>query len=169
QTLKAIWEDQKTITTPSWLGRAPKQAGSAAQGKLKADEWRSFCCVTLVFSLNRLWGNGTDRYREMLDHFMELVNMVNMAHFQELNEATIESYRLSTIAYLTGIKSLFPDQTLVPNHHASMHLPELFRRFGPVHAWRTFAFERYNGMMQSINHNSRIGMSFFFRAGVSVM
>ncbi|KZT32552.1 hypothetical protein SISSUDRAFT_957467, partial [Sistotremastrum suecicum HHB10207 ss-3] len=150
-------ENRKTISTPSWLGRAPKRAGSAQQGKLKADEWRSFCCISLVFTLIRIWGHDEGRYGEMLANFMHLVDMVNLAHYRELDEKTIESYRCATLDYLEGVKALFYDHTLVPNHHAVMHLPDLFRRFGPVHAWRTFAFERYNGMMQSINHNSRIG------------
>ncbi|KZS89416.1 hypothetical protein SISNIDRAFT_417016 [Sistotremastrum niveocremeum HHB9708] len=157
-TLTTIWSDQKTITTPSWLGRAPKFAGSTSHGKLKADEWRNLCSISLVYSLTKLWSNSEERYQQMLENFMHLITMINMSHLRIIDHETIELYRSSTLAYLAGVKTLFREQTLVPNHHAALHLPDLLKRFGPVHAWRTFAFERYNGIMQSLNHNSRIGV-----------
>jgi hypothetical protein len=43
--------------------------------------------------------------------------------------------------------------SLVINHHLSMHFFKMIVRFGPVYAWWLFAFERYNGMLEKINHN----------------
>jgi hypothetical protein len=47
--------------------------------------------------------------------------------------------------------------SLVINHHLSMHFFEMIVRFGPVYAWWLFAFERYNGMLEKINHNGHDG------------
>lgn len=46
----------------------------------------------------------------------------------------------------------------VPNHHLSLHLKECLELFGPVHAWWAFPFERFNGMIQNLNTNSKTSM-----------
>ncbi|KZT31521.1 hypothetical protein SISSUDRAFT_995015, partial [Sistotremastrum suecicum HHB10207 ss-3] len=145
------------ITTPTWLGRMPRFAGSTQHGKLKADEWRSFCTITLVYSLIKQWHDKDTRFQQMLANFMALISLVNIAHRRTLDHKAIADYRRATLDYLRGVKTLFLEQQLLPNHHAALHLSSMMQMFGPVISWRTFAFERYNGMIQAINHNSRIG------------
>ncbi|KZT33816.1 hypothetical protein SISSUDRAFT_992646, partial [Sistotremastrum suecicum HHB10207 ss-3] len=152
-TLKRIWEDQELLTTPSWIGRTPKFPGSAGAGSLKADEWRSFCSIFLVFSLVRLWREKGGRFPELLDNFMHLVSATELASLRVVTPQTVDLYEKNIKAYLFGHRKLFLDQRFVPNQHTALHLGGMLRMFGPVHAWRTFPFERYNGMMQSINNN----------------
>ena len=61
------------------------------------------------------------------------------------------------LRYLQTFKRLFKEASIVPNHHLALHLPAFMHLFGPVHAWRSFAFERYNYMLQSINSNLTFG------------
>ena len=61
--------------------------------------------------------------------------------------------------YLDGVKELYKGAKIEPNHHAALHLTMFIALFGPVHAWRAFAFERLNYMMQSLNINNNFGMS----------
>jgi hypothetical protein len=42
---------------------------------------------------------------------------------------------------------------MVPNHHMAMHYSRLIRLYGPVYGWWLFAFERFNGMLKSVNTN----------------
>ncbi|OSC99540.1 hypothetical protein PYCCODRAFT_1340936, partial [Trametes coccinea BRFM310] len=56
--------------------------------------------------------------------------------------------------YLESLRELF-DHQFVPNHHLSMHLMECLLLFGPVHAWWAFPFERFNGLLQRMNTNSK--------------
>ena len=62
-------------------------------------------------------------------------------------------------SYMEGIKKLFPQYRFRPNHHMALHLHEYLCRFGPVHSWWTFPFERIIGMLQRIPTNFKIGMS----------
>lgn len=62
--------------------------------------------------------------------------------------------------YLEQLKILFKDIRIKPIHHAPLHLGEFLRRFGPVHAWRSFVFERYNHLLQRQNTNLKFGALF---------
>lgn len=72
----------------------------------------------------------------------------------------IESIAEENLAYLQGLRTLYPEFSLVPKHHMALHLPEMLRDFGPVHAWRTFAFERLNQIFQNILTNGISGWCF---------
>jgi hypothetical protein len=60
-------------------------------------------------------------------------------------------------AYLQTLLELCPNQQLHPIHHNALHLPEFLLRFGPVHGWWMFPFERMIGILQKINTNSKMG------------
>jgi hypothetical protein len=46
---------------------------------------------------------------------------------------------------------------LVINHHLGMHYETMIKRFGPIYGWWLFAFERFNGMLEKVNHNGHDG------------
>ncbi|KIJ09587.1 hypothetical protein PAXINDRAFT_87272, partial [Paxillus involutus ATCC 200175] len=43
------------------------------------------------------------------------------------------------------------------NHHASLHMNEFLLRYGPMHGWWMFPFERIIGTLQKTNTNHKIG------------
>ncbi|KZS92870.1 hypothetical protein SISNIDRAFT_412149, partial [Sistotremastrum niveocremeum HHB9708] len=157
KTLPEIWKDNEQIITPSWVGRAPHQAGSAGAGTLKADEWRNFVTITLVFSLIKQWRTKTARYQAILRNLMHLVAAGELANLRQINAATIAAYDFHIREYLTGHQELFLDKVFSIYQHGATHFADFLRAFGPVHSWRAYAFERYNGMMHDINTNSKIG------------
>ena len=138
---------------------APKDIGNISHGKLSADEWRMTATVHLVFTLIRLWGHYDEsaRKRQMLDNYMQLVRAVNIAGSLRISEEDIKEYESSILSYLRGLKDMYKEATIKPNHHIAIHLPEFLRRFGPVHAWRAFAFERFNYLLQNTNTNKKTG------------
>lgn len=158
-TLAKIWEDNENIITPSWIGRAPHQAGSAGAGTLKADEWRNFVTITLVFSLIKQWTTKSERFQAMLKNFMHLVAAGQYANLRQINSATIAAYETHIRSYLIGHQELFLDKVFSPYQHYSLHFGSFLRNFRPTHAWRAYAFERYNGIMHNINTNSKIGQN----------
>ncbi|KAI0363952.1 hypothetical protein BV20DRAFT_1039670 [Pilatotrama ljubarskyi] len=133
-TINQLRRDILKTSLPSWLERPPRNFGSPSHGKLKADHWRTVCTVSMVITLVRLWGSATasPKQKALLDNFVHLVS-----------------------AYLKGVQHLFDWHHLVPNHHLSLHLKECLELFGPVHAWWAFPFERYNGLLQGLNTNSK--------------
>jgi hypothetical protein len=158
-TLQLVRGDMERTILPSWLSPVPREVGAASAGKLTADQWRTFCTVHLVVTLIPLWAAlpPEDRRRDMLVNFLHLVNFTNLLHRRTMNSKRINVIEQENYAYLTGIRLLYPEFHLVPKHHMSLHLGPMLEAFGPVHAWRTFAFERLNQLFQNIPTNSRSG------------
>lgn len=154
--------DMGRTVLPSRISPVPRGVGSPSSGKLTADQWRTFCTVHLAISLVRLWGNEQPETRQsqMLVNFLHLVSLTNLLHMRNMSSEYIESIARENSAYLQGLRTLYPDFSLVPKHHMALHLPEMLRDFGPVHAWRTFAFERLNQIFQNTLTNGISGGCF---------
>ena len=71
-----------------------------------------------------------------------------------MDQSRVEKFDRYMTLYVSGLVETFK-HPLVPNHHLSLHLRECLELFGPVHAWWAFPFERYNGILQHLNTNSR--------------
>jgi hypothetical protein len=160
EMLGEIWNDMERITLPSWVAPAPDKPGTAQHGKFSADQWRTFCTVNLVFSLIRLWGHEDKESRQycMLVNFLDLVTAVELAHRRVMTPPRIAQYEFYMHRYLTTLLELYPGTALTPNQHLSLHLGAMLRNFGPVHAWRTFPFERYNYLLQQTETNMKFGI-----------
>lgn len=156
EILTAIHDDMSRIELPAWVNPAPSGFGLKSNGKLSADQWRTVCLVNLPFTLIRLW-SGTGRRADMLNNFMQLVTAVEAGSMLTTNPFLIEFYNTTMLDYLSEMKSLYPEAKIKPNHHYALHLGDFLEAFGPVHSWRTFAFERYNYLMQQVNTNKQFG------------
>ncbi|TFK65461.1 hypothetical protein BDN72DRAFT_773334 [Pluteus cervinus] len=155
EIIGVIQGDITRTTLPSWIERPPRNFGHPSHGKLKADHWRTVCTVNMVITLVRLWGSHaeTDREKKLLRNFLDLIIAVEHASRRSMNSTRVGIYSMHILRYLQGLKDLFPDHQFVPNHHLSLHLTECLARFGPVHAWWSFPFERYNGVMGRFKKN----------------
>lgn len=158
-TLRQIRSDMKRTVLPSEMSPVPREVGSPSAGKLTADQWRTFCTAHLVVSLIRLWGKERpdSRRSKILDNFLHLVTLTNLLHMRQVTPERIKSIEEENLIYLEGLRALYPNSSLVPKHHMALHLPAMLRDFGPVHAWRTFAFERLNQIFQNVSTNNLIG------------
>jgi hypothetical protein len=158
QMLGEIWSDMGKTHLPSSVTPLPKNVGSAQAGSLGADEWRTFCLIHLPITLIRLWeGNESSREAQMLKNFMDLVTAVKLASMRTTCASRIQSYELHMQRYLSQLLVLYPGATITPNHHLSLHLPEILDRFGPSHAFRAFVFERGNLILQQTPTNNKMG------------
>lgn len=156
--IDVIRADIQSIILPSWLERPPKNFGSAAHGKLKADQWRTVCTVNLTITLVRLWGvaSASQRDRLLLNNFVHLVTAVDLAARRSMTKERAAVFDHHMFLYLQGLRDIF-SHDLVPNHHLSLHLVTCLLLFGPVHGWWAYPFERYNGLLQSLNTNNLPG------------
>ncbi|KAI0364513.1 hypothetical protein BV20DRAFT_1039369 [Pilatotrama ljubarskyi] len=155
-TVTKLREDIDSTFFPSWLERPPRNFGSPSHGKLKADVWRTVCTVSMVITLVCLWGgpDASPRQKALLHNFAHLVSAVELAARRSTNQERIDKFDYHMMEYLKSLRELF-DHELVPNHHLSLHLKECLELFGPVHAWWAFPFERFNGLLQQLNTNSK--------------
>ncbi len=156
--LPEVWRDMNKTVLPTWLSAGPREVGTASCGKLSADQWRTTCTVHLVITLGRLWGAKThdDRLYQMYANFMDLVSAVKLATMRSMTSSRSAQYKEHIRCYLTGIKTLYKCP-FSPNQHIALHLDRLLRLFGPVHAWRSYPFERWNYILQSIPTNFHLG------------
>ncbi|KAL7279763.1 hypothetical protein ACG7TL_006170 [Trametes sanguinea] len=154
--LKKVRDDIAATILPSWMEKAPANFGSASHGKLKADQWRTVGTVNLVITLVRLWGthDSSPEEREVLKNFIHLICAVDLASRRSMTAARAASYDHHMLEYLQGLRAIY-NHNLVPNHHLALHLYPLLVALGPVHGWWAFPFERYNGILQRFNTNSR--------------
>lgn len=155
-TIDQVRKDIAATYFPSWMERPPRNFGSPSHGKLKADQWRTVCTVSLVITLCRIWGTSgaLEKHRLLLENFISLVCAVDLATRRSMDMARVQKFDQYMMKYLSSLRTLFGHQ-LVPNHHLSLHLWECLSLFGPVHAWWAFPFERYNGLLQNLSTNNK--------------
>ncbi|KAI0351504.1 hypothetical protein OH77DRAFT_1410980 [Trametes cingulata] len=155
-TIHRLREDIAATHFPSWMERPPRNFGSPSHGKLKADQWRTACTVSMVITLTRLWGQkpASSRERVLLESFLHLVCAVNLAARRSMSNSRASRFDYHISRYLQSLRTLF-NHELVPNHHLSLHLKFCLELFGPVHAWWSFPFERFIGLLQRLNMNHK--------------
>jgi len=155
--MEAVWADMALTQLPTWLTAAPRNWGTKERGKLSADEWRVICLIHLPITLIRLWSNATGRKKAMLRNFMDLVNAVQIAHLRDTSQHQIDTYNQLIFRYVAGLKNLFPDVKLRPNHHVSLHIGDMLNLFGPTNSHNASFYERYIKFLHRININQKIG------------
>lgn len=155
--MEAVWEDMACTQLPTWLTCAPRNWGTKERGKLSADQWRVICTVHLPITLIRLWSGETGRKKEMLHNFMDLANAVQIANMRVTTKSQIDAYNQHIFRYVAGLKKLFPDVELKPNHHVSLHIGEILDLFGPTNGHNASFYERYIKFLHRVNTNQKIG------------
>jgi hypothetical protein len=163
--LRRIWADIEATTRPSWQAELPTNLGEPEHGKLKADQWRSSIEFDLPVSLARLWLSDCldsdpqrrDRRKKLLESTMLLAMAVRWGSSYKTSQEHRDKYMKYMHAYLKSILELYPGYKLKPNHHAALHIGEFLMRYGPVHGWWMFPFEKLIGSLQRINTNHHFG------------
>lgn len=158
EAFAAIREVREAMQLPSWINHVPRGFGTSEHGKLSADQWHTCCTVLLPIALILLWGNEKGRKWDMLKNFMDLATAVGLAGMWRISSSHITVFEEHLHRYLSGLKELYKEAKLVPNHHLALHLPDFMRFFGPVQSWRSFVFERYNYILQNMNTNLTFGV-----------
>jgi len=154
-----IQQDISATTRPRWQSGPPPLLGTAGAGKLKADQWRSCIEFDIPVSLVKLWSQtpSDDRRHKLLDSTMLLATTLRWATSHRTSSKHAAEYMKSIRLYLTSLRELFPDVNLLTNHHNALFIGDMLLRFGPVHGWWMFPFERVIGLLQHVNTNDKIG------------
>lgn len=157
--LQAVWGDMKRTELPSWISPAPPNWGTAARGKLTADQWMVVCTVHLPITLIRIWGNLYDRRFSLLCNFMDLTSAVQLADQRAITNQMITDSEMLMARYLDTMQKLFKDAPMQPIHHVALHAGEFLRLYGPNHSVRAFGGERYLEVLGLQNVNNKSGSS----------
>lgn len=143
------------ISIPGWLGRIATNFGTAGHGTPKADEWRASGTVYLPMGLIHMWHGRSDKYED-LKWFLDLATAVHLATKRSTSAAFAKAYLVHLRRYLHGLVER--GFSLMPNHHAALHLGDFLPDVGPVRSWWAYPIERQVGLLQKINTNNRYGI-----------
>jgi hypothetical protein len=162
--LRQIRKDIASTIRPGWQTGPPPNFGSPAHGKPKADQWRSSIEFDIPVSLVQLWAAcadilDDDRRQKLVESTMFLATAIRWATSYRTSQRHADEYMKNMRAYLKSLRDLFPEMKLRPNHHNALYLGEFLLRFGPVHGWWMFPFERLIGLLQKVNTNKKMGKS----------
>lgn len=165
QELKRIRSDIASTNRPSWQRAPPTNLGEAEHGKLKADQWRSCMEFDIPASLVQMWArentNADDRKacrrQKLLESTMLLAKAVRWGTSHITSQKHVDQYMEYMEAYLQSLADLYPQMHFRPNHHAALHVGVFLLRFGPMHGWWMFPFERIIGNLQKIKTNHKLG------------
>lgn len=152
-----VWYDMDQSRLPSWITPAPRNWGTSEHGKLTANNWKVICTIHLPVTLIWMWKDKTGREQDLITNFMHLVTAARLANMRSCTDVQIREYNRNMEQYLEGLRELFPDIDLLPNHHAALHIGDTMGRFGPTHSHRAQFFERHIGFFHRISTNNKIG------------
>jgi predicted transcriptional regulator len=152
-----VWSDMKRTQLPTWVGSVPSNWGTPKRGKLTANHWRVVCTIHLPITLIRLWDGDTGRRQDLLKHFMDLVTAVRIANMRISTASQVEAYNTHMLRYVSGLQTLYPDQSILPSHHGALHIGDMLQLFGPVHSHSAPFFERYINFFHHMNTNLKFG------------
>ncbi len=158
--MEAVWADMALTVLPSWVTNVPRNWGTAAHGKLSADNWRVICTVHLPITLIRLWG-GEDAPKDRkckLRNFMDLVCAIQIAHLRLVSKWDIELNEQYIQHYMNELKSQFKLTKVKPIHHAALHYSDTLRGFSPAHTHGAAFYKQHIHSMQTQNHNMKLGL-----------
>ncbi|KAH7904023.1 hypothetical protein BJ138DRAFT_1019721 [Hygrophoropsis aurantiaca] len=160
--LEQIRASLVSVIRPTWHCGPPLNLGEPAHGKLKADQWQSCIEFDLPVALVRTWAPRAEdkepsRRQKLLEATMFPAIAIRWGSSHRTSKYHADNYMKYMHAYLVNLRDLFPDMPFRPNHHVALHIGEFFQRYGPMHGWWMFPFERVIGILQRTNTNYKIG------------
>jgi hypothetical protein len=153
----------KNAVRPRWQASPPHNFGEPSHGKLTADQWRTLMEFDLPVALAKSLRNKPElspsgnRLNELFHSTLLLASAIAWGTSRRVTSESKNKYLSRMQSYLKTVLKLQPGSTLLPNHHNSLHFGAYLERYGPVHGWWTFPFERVVGVLQQINTNGKIG------------
>ena len=152
-----------TITRLTWHRGPPINLGDAAHGKLKAEQWRSSIEFDLPVTLYKMWGldGGDDVQIARRKKLAHSTMLLAMAIRWGTSHVTSENHAMQYLKYMRDyvecVREIFPNIVWRPNHHAALHVHEFLLKYGPMHGWWMFPFERIIGKLQKTKTNHKMG------------
>ena len=144
---------------PSWVKHAPQNLGCLSHGKIMAEQWHTACLINLIITLCRIWGKSgtTAKDTVLLWNYLSLMIMIHWATICSVMPTHISIIKDHFVYYTQSIATIFREKALVVNNHAFLHTPECLQAFRPAHGRWAFPFEWFNGIIQQLNTNHKIG------------
>lgn len=141
-----IQDRHDEMNIPQGIGRVPNKIHSKFSG-LTADQWRNW---TNLFSLYAL--------HDILppDHYLCWSKFVQASVIFCQYSITFRDINLADkklMEFCKMFEELYGEDKCTPNMHLHGHLRDCILNYGPLSSFWVFAFERYNGVLESFVNN----------------
>ena len=126
---------------------------------MKAAEWKSWCLVYSPFLLVGLLDTAK------LQNWMDFVNACRLLFKPSLTEDELTRAHQLLLSFCTGFEEIYGAEEVTPNIHTHIHIRDTIQDFSVIYAFWLFSFERYNGLLGSIetNHKDSFELTFMKR------
>jgi hypothetical protein len=158
EQVKAIRQCITDVMLPSWVEHPPGNLGESKHGKLKAHQLWVLFSIIFPLIIPEFWLNGDEVENLRLENFCHLVASLNLLATYSTLEKEADEFQGHFISYWRTMKDLHPGFPSMPNHHYSMHFPQLMKFWGPMGTLSEFSGECLNGQLQCIPTNNHFGM-----------
>lgn len=155
ETILGIRAAISEIFLPTWIDRPPRNLGSPAHGKLKADTYFVLFTAILPLDLVERW-SAQARHQGLLENLYDLVTCTNIACSYSTNLACANIFEQRYEKYRLSSTDLFTHTHSMPNHHYASHIPKQLMYWGPLMRLSEFGLERQNGVLQKISTNGHL-------------
>ena len=91
---------------------------------------------------------------------VSLISAIYLACSRTMTLERASAYQSCITNYVGNLKSVYPQSSLCPNHHAAFHIYDYLILFSPVQSWWTFPFVHLIGVLQCLPSNHKPGEFF---------
>lgn len=152
---------QNKVVLPSQLKKPPNPVGQKKAGKWKAHQWYTLFqyIVPLVlpemFVKDHLKISTKSSFGLILVNAGALCRCTSIVCEKAISPNDPEIFELHYKRYGITSKQLFQNVNVRPNHHYALHIPQMLRRWGPLHGVAEFSGERFIGFLQKVKTNNK--------------
>ena len=136
------------IVAPPGVGRIPHKIRSAFSG-FTADQWKNWTNYFSLITLHDMLD------KEMFECWRHFVLASRVLCSKKLNPTQLLLADSLLLQFCRRTEHLFGKDAITPNMHMHAHLKACIEDYGPIHSFWVFAFERYNGILESLPNNNR--------------
>ena len=125
-----------TVRVPSSVGRIPYKIASGFSS-FTADQWKNW---TLIYSSVLL-----KNYLPTSDYqiWMLFVRATSLLSKKIVTSNEIQTADRLLLQFCKSVQRQYGEAFCTPNMHMALHITEVIREFGGLHAYWCFSFERY--------------------------
>ena len=146
--LKVLEERINSFDVGTGIGRLPQRIASN-YGGYTASQWKNW---TLIYSMFCLKGLLPESHLRCWQTFVLACQYLCTP---VLSKTDILKADLLFVKFGERFECLYGKQAVTPNMHLHCHLKECVIDCGPVHSFWCFSFERFNGILGSMQVNGR--------------
>ncbi|KZT60267.1 hypothetical protein CALCODRAFT_480790 [Calocera cornea HHB12733] len=155
---------------PRWFARLPAEVGYPTGGNLTSDKWKALVllygptAIPLVLadaaaecSEGLAPGQVPRVPREAAANFLKMATVLKILLRREVTEQDLAQAIMLFKEWFEEFVQIYGSKCVTPTFHWLTHMDAQIRRYGPVHGFWTYLYERLNKVMKTYRTNNHGG------------